>query len=77
MLEDDLENYGIDDEGPTPDTQTRDNVSVPTINAHLSDLQIQILQSLYSHCEQDDDHGIEKYILVCGVISHLQHEREY
>ena len=75
MFNEDPENYGIDDEGPTPEIQTENNVIVPPIDVHLSDLEMQMLQIMCSPSE-DDDHGIQKYIMVCRVIENLLSERE-
>lgn len=76
LFNEDPENYGIDDEGPTPEIETQNNVIVPPINIHLSDPEMQILQLMCNPHEQDDDHGIQKYIVACGVIENLLSERE-
>ena len=71
-----LEQFGIDDEGPTSDIQTRNNVIVPDINVHLTDNEISVLQTLLHPLTQENDHGEQTYLMVCRTLRNLFSERE-
>ena len=71
-----LEQFGIDDEGPTSDIQTRNNVIVPDINVHLTDNEISVLQTLLHPLTQENDPGEQTYLMVCRTLKNLLSERE-
>ena len=66
----------MDDDGPTPDIQTRNNIIVPEISIHLTNDEITVLHALFHPFGQENDHGEETYLLVCRTLQNFLSERE-
>eukprot|EP00112_Aurelia_sp_Birch-Aquarium-sp1_P016476 Seg3739.2 transcript_id=Seg3739.2/GoldUCD/mRNA.D3Y31 product="hypothetical protein" protein_id=Seg3739.2/GoldUCD/D3Y31 len=67
-----LENdYGIDDEGPIPDLQTRNHVVVPRSDIELNETEHQLLTQTINYIEEDGKHGMQVYINAVQFIENL------
>ena len=63
--------YGIDDDGPTPELQTANNVQVPEIDIQLSVDQENYLASTFNPCADDGNFGINTFLQVGNSLTQL------
>ena len=63
--------YGIDDNGPTPELQTANNVQVPEIDIQLSVDQENYLASTFNPCADDGNFGINTFLQVRNSLTQL------
>ena len=70
-----MRNIGVDDEGPVPDIQTQNNVTVPELNVDLTENEIYQLQELAISDIPNNEHGEQVYLIVCAAIETLLTER--
>ena len=76
LHDEDARNFGIDNEGPTPEIQTQNNVTVPEINVNVFQDEMSHLQDL-SRCDiPRNEHGEQAYLVVRTAIERLLLERE-
>lgn len=57
----DVNNYGIDDEGPLLELQTNNNVVIPNINVTINETTMNIIQQV-NPLENDGNHGIDVFL---------------
>jgi len=69
LTESELSEFGIDDDGPTPDIQTNNNVLVPEIDIDLSDDIIDYISQNIDPLSDDNNLGINTY---CTLKSFLE-----
>ena len=63
--------YGIDDNGPTPELQTANNVQVPEIDIQLSVDQENYLASTFDPYADDGNFGINTFLQVRNSLTQL------
>lgn len=61
MTESDINLYGVDFDGPTPELQTNNNIKVPEIDINLSPICEQYIQDNFDPLENDGNFGIDIY----------------
>ena len=64
----DWDEYGIEEDGPTPDIREGDLVSVPESTVVLSDDQVNTINNAINNVQQHDDQGIDSYIVALATI---------
>lgn len=63
----DINNYGIDDEGPLPELQTNNNVVIPDINVNINEITMNTIQQV-NPLENDGNHGIDVFLSLLHVL---------
>ncbi len=63
--------YGLDDEGPIPDLQTRNHDVVPRPDIELNETEHQLLTQTINYIEEDGNHGMQVYINAVQFIENL------
>ena len=76
LSDENARNFGIDDEGPVPEIQTRNNVIVPEINVDLTEDEISQLEDLATSDIPRNEHGEQAYLIVHTAIERLITGRE-
>lgn len=70
----DFSEYGIDDNGPTPDVQTNNNVIVPRSLVSLSPIELDFLHDRIDPLVEDGNYGIHSYKETVNIIQHFENE---
>ena len=63
--------YGLDDDGPVPQLQTNNNVTVPRSSVELTDEDRAILALSVDPLVDDGNHGIHLYLQTMQIITAL------
>lgn len=66
-----IDSYGIDYDGPTPDITTENNVIVPSCEVDLTDEQLQFLQNHVHPLADDGDNGIEHFLRAVNIVNNF------
>jgi hypothetical protein len=63
--------YGIDDDGPLPELQTRNDVQVPRSTVELSDNDYNVLVEAVNPLADDGNHGISLYEEINRIVTNI------
>ena len=66
-----IDSYGIDYDGPTPNITTENNVVVPSCEVDLSDEQLRFLQNHVHPLTNDGDNGIEHFLTAVNIVNNF------
>lgn len=68
----DIEQYGVDDDGPEPDElQTNNHVDVPRSTVQLADEDRSILELTVNPLANDSNHGINLFLQAVQMLTHF------
>jgi hypothetical protein len=65
-------NYGVDDDGPLPDSDSDNNVQIPEVEFHLNEEQQQHLNNTINPLDDDGNHGCELYCQTLNIINQTE-----
>ena len=68
---DDMEEYGIDEDGPLPEFQTSNNVAVPRSTVELTDEDQALLRLIIDPLAEDGNHGINLFSQAVQLLVHF------
>ena len=71
LITDNWNDYGVDDDGPLPESHSDNNVQVPGVEFDASDEQLQYLYNAVNPLEDDGNHGCELYSQTINIINQM------
>ena len=69
--------YGVDDDGPTPDVQTNNNVIVPRSLIDLSPNEFDFLRDQVDPLLEDGNYGIYSYKETVNIIQNFESDTNW
>ncbi len=71
LMNDNWNDYGVDDDGPLPESHSDNNVQIPHVEFDVNDERLQHLYNAVNPLDDDGNHGCELYCQTINIINQM------